>query len=84
MEPDKNLHARIPPALLAQLKRTAQAKHVTVDEVVEEAVERHLHKDAWQDLVEFGRRHSKARGLKPSDVAREIAAVRREAQERPK
>jgi hypothetical protein len=42
MEPEKNLHAKIPPALLAEAENAAQAEHITLDEVTRQAVERYL------------------------------------------
>ena len=82
MEPDKNLHAKIPPALLAEMENAASAEHITVDELVQDAVERRLHRRQWQDVLSFGERHAKARGLTEADVNEAIAEVRRENQER--
>jgi hypothetical protein len=42
MEPEKNLHARIAPALLAEAEKAAQAEHITLDELVSDAMERRL------------------------------------------
>jgi hypothetical protein len=42
MEPDKNLHAKIPPALLAEAEKAASADHISVDELVRDAMERRL------------------------------------------
>ncbi|MFL6465599.1 MAG: hypothetical protein ACJ73N_14470 [Bryobacteraceae bacterium] len=86
MEPDKNLHIKIPPALLAEMENAASAEHITVhitvDELVQDAVERRLHRRQWQDVLSFGERHAKARGLTEADVNEAIAEVRRENQER--
>src|SRR5579884_1525468 len=40
--PEKNLHAFVPPALLEQAQAEAQREHITLDELVREAVERRL------------------------------------------
>jgi hypothetical protein len=82
MEPEKNLHAKIAPALLAEAEKAAQAEHITLDELVSDAMERRLNSRAFEEVLAFGKRHAKERGLKPSDVARAITDVRREKQER--
>jgi hypothetical protein len=40
--PEKNLHAAVPPALLAPAQEAAQQEHITFDELVSEAMERRL------------------------------------------
>lgn len=80
--PEKNLHASVPAALLARAQKTAQREHISLDELVSDAVERRLNRREFEELLDFGKRHAKARGLKPSDVANAIAAVRSEMQER--
>jgi hypothetical protein len=40
MDTEKNLHAAIPPALLAKVQDVAQAERITVDELVQDAVQR--------------------------------------------
>jgi len=78
MEPEKNLHAMIPPALLLEAERAAQAEHITVDELVRDAMERRLNKRELDEVFAFGKRHARERGLKPGDVAAAIADVRSE------
>jgi hypothetical protein len=82
MEPETNLHAKIPPALLAEMEKAAEAEHITLDELVRDAVERRLNRREWQDVVAFGEKHAKARGLTEADVAGAIADVRSESNER--
>ncbi len=40
MEAEKNLHASIPTALLTEAEQAASADHITVDELVRDAMER--------------------------------------------
>ena len=68
--------------MLAEAEKAAQAEHITLDELVSDAMERRLNSRAFGEVLAFGKRHAKERGLKPSDVARAIADVRREKQER--
>ena len=42
MQPEKNLHAAIPPALLEKAQAEAQQEHITLDELVSDAMERRL------------------------------------------
>jgi len=81
MEPEKNLHAKIPAALLAEVEKAAQAEHTTVDELVRDAVERRLDHREWLDLLAFGEKHAKSLGLTEADVPDAIAEVRRETRE---
>ncbi len=78
MEPEKNLHAFVPPALLTRAQEVAQQEHISLDELVSDAMERRLNKREFEETLAFGKRHAKERGLKPSDVAGAIAAVRSE------
>ena len=65
MEPEKNLHAFVPPALLEKAQAEAQQAHVTLDELVREAIERRVNKGEFAEVRAVGKRHAKARGLKP-------------------
>jgi hypothetical protein len=80
-DPDKNLHASVTPALLARAQEVAEQEHITLDELVSDAVERRINKREFEEMLAFGKRHAKARGLKPSDVASAIVAVRSKPQE---
>ena len=79
---DKNLHAAVPPALLARVEQAAESERVTFDDFVAQAMEQRLSRSWLDDVATFGKRHARARGLKPSDVARAIAEVRAEEAER--
>jgi hypothetical protein len=80
--PEKNLHASVPPALLARAAEVAQQEHITLDELVSDAMERRVNKREFEEVLAFGKRHAKERGLKPSDIASAIAATRADASER--
>ena len=74
---EKNLlHASVPPALLAQGEKAAQRQHISLDELVSDAVEQRVNRQEFEEVLAFGKRHAKKRGLKPRDVAGAIAAVR--------
>jgi hypothetical protein len=75
---DKNLHAAVPSGLLSPVQQAAAANNVTVDEFVADAIERRLNRHALEDLLAFGKRHARERGLTSGDVARAIAAERLE------
>ena len=81
-DPDKNLHASVSPALLARAQEVAEQEHITLDELVSDAMERRVNKREFDEVLAFGKRHAKARGLKPSAVASAIAAARSEPKER--
>ncbi len=80
--PEKNLHAAVPPALLARAQEAAQQEHISIDELVSDAMERRLNRREFEEVLAFGKRHAKARGLKTSDVEGAIAAARAEPKER--
>lgn len=82
METEKNLHALVPPALLEKARAAAEQEHITLDELVREAMERRVNKREFEEVLAFGKRHAKSRGLKPSDVAEAIEAARAEPQQR--
>ena len=81
-EPEKNLHAAIPTALLSELEKTAQAEHVTLDEVMRQAAERFIEERHWQELYAFGEQQARALGIKECDVDRIIHQHREKFRER--
>ena len=56
METEKNLQATIPAALLARVEDAARAEHITVDELVRDAVQRRLKNHEWRETLPSGRR----------------------------
>lgn len=73
---EKNLRASVPPVLLAQAQKAAQRQHISLDELVSDAVEERVNRDEFEKVLAFGKRHAKKRGLKLRDVAVAITAVR--------
>ena len=82
MQPEKNLHAAIPPDLLAKAQAAAEQEHITLDELVSDAMERRLNRREFEEVLTFGKRNARKRGLKPSDVEDAVDAVRDEDQQR--
>ena len=82
MDSKKNLHAAVSPALLTRAQEVARQEHISLDEPVSDAVERRLKWREFEEVMAFGKRHAKERGLKPGDVAKALADVRRENPER--
>jgi predicted CopG family antitoxin len=83
MEPDKNLHAAIPPALLSEAERVAQAEHLTVDELVREALERRLRERRRQNLRAYGEAQARKLGITTEeDVERVVHEFREEERAR--
>ena len=76
VEPEKNLHASVPPSLLSQAENAARAEKITLDELVRDAVERRLHRTELEEVLSFGKRHASQRGLVPGDIANAVAEVR--------
>lgn len=60
----------------------AQQEHITLDELVSDAMERRVNKREFEEVLAFGKRHARERGLKPGDVESAIAAARSETKER--
>ncbi len=77
MHYEKNLHAFVPPALLTRAQEAARQERISLDELVSAAVEQRLNMRGLEEVLAFGKRHAKERGLKPGDVAIAIAKERR-------
>ena len=80
MEPENNLHAKVPPALLTEVEKAARAEHLTLDEVIRQAVERFLEDRRWKKVYAFGEQQARKFGVKESDIDRIVH--RRREQER--
>lgn len=78
MEPEKNLHAAVPPALLTQTQKAAQDDHITLDELVRTALEQQLQTRRRQKLYAYGETQAKAAGTKEEDVPRIVKEWRAE------
>ena len=80
--PEKNLHASVPPSLLSQAEKAARAEKITLDELVRDAVERRLRRTELEEVLSFGKRHARQRGLVTGDIAKAVAEVRGQENER--
>jgi hypothetical protein len=76
MTSEKNLHASVPQSLLTQAQELAVLEQISLDELICDAVEKRVNRREFEEVFAFGKRHSRARGLKRSDVAKAIADVR--------
>jgi metal-responsive CopG/Arc/MetJ family transcriptional regulator len=76
MEQDKNLHASIPAALLAEAERIAAASHVSMDELMHEAVQSIVEERSWREVFEFGKKQASKLGYTEEDVERLVHEFR--------
>ena len=84
MEPEKNLHATIPPALLTRAEEMAQQDHISLDQLAAEALQRDL---ARRVLERFKREGDlRRRGMTDEEVEntveRAVHEYRQETRER--
>ncbi len=83
MHYEKNLHAFVPRHFSPGHRKTRPGRSVSVwIELMSDAVEQRLSMRGLEEVLAFGKRHAKERGLKPGDVATAIADERREHPER--
>jgi hypothetical protein len=78
MQPDKNVHLRVPPDLVTEMEAAAKAENKTPDEWAAEAFACHPESSKWRDLVVFGHENARKHGFKEEDVERFIAESREE------
>lgn len=78
MEPEKNLHASVPPALLTRAQEAAQDDDTTLDELVETALELKLQARRRQKLYAYGEGQARLVGVREEDVPRIIEEWRAE------
>ena len=65
-------------SLLRDMDRLAESESRSRSELVREAVRAYVdRKSRWNEIFAFGREVARTRKLKPSDVAKEIAAYRK-------
>lgn len=84
MEPEKNLHASVPPALLTRAREVAEQEHISLDELATEALQRHV---ARRTLERFKREGDfRRRGMTDEQVENTVEQAvheyRQEEQER--
>lgn len=82
VEPEKNLHASIPAALLAEAEQAANADRISVDELVRDAVERRLKNRRRQNLYVYGELQARKLDIQEEDVDRIIHEFREEDRQR--
>lgn len=82
MEPEQNLHAKLPPALLTEAENIAHAEHITLDDVFRLAVERYIEDRRWQKVYQFGEQQARKLGIMEGDVDRIIHQRREKERER--
>ena len=82
MEPEKNLHASIPTALLVEAEKIAAAQHVSMDELTQAAMKRYLDELGWKKLYAYGEGQVRKLGIKEEDVDRIIHEYREEQRQR--
>ena len=84
MEPAKDLHVMLPEALVAQMEQTAESAHITLDELVQQAVQRYMADQRWTKLRAYGEAQARKVGItSEEDVNRavhELRAAEREHQ----
>lgn len=69
----------IPEALLRDMDQVAQRESRSRSELAREAIRSYIErKTEWEEIFASGRKLARARGLRPEDVAGEIAGYRRE------
>lgn len=82
MEAEKNLHASIPNALLAEAEKIAAAQHVSMDELTQAAMKRYLDELGWKKLYAYGEGQARKLGIQEADVDHIIHEFRDEERER--
>ena len=60
MEPEKNLHASVLPALLSRAQKAAQKERISLDKLVSDAMEQRLNRQRFEQVLTFGKRHAKS------------------------
>ena len=74
MEPEKNLHAAVPPALLSRAQEVAQQQHISLDALVRDAMEQRLNSQELEEVLALRKKNSQERVLKPEDAESAIAS----------
>jgi metal-responsive CopG/Arc/MetJ family transcriptional regulator len=83
MEPEKDVHVSLPQTLVAQMEQTAETAHITLDELVQQAVQRYMADRSWTRLRAYGEAQARKVGITTEeDVDRAIHELREEERER--
>jgi hypothetical protein len=62
--------------LVAEIEKVARAQGRSVEEVLNEAIDRYVRDKQWSSLKSYGRAKARERGLTEEDVDTAIAEVR--------
>jgi hypothetical protein len=77
MKPNRDTESvKMPSSLLAEVQAAANEEHRTLDELLQEAVERYLKDRRWQRLLAYGEQQARSLGLTETDVPRLIEEYR--------
>ena len=71
-------HISLPERLMAEVQAAAEERHISVEEVVEEAVRKYFEDHSWVKMLKYGQGRAKALGYTEYDVERLIAETRAE------
>ena len=83
MEPQKDVHVTLPQTLVAQMEQTAETAHITLDELVQQAVQRYMADWRWARLRAYGEVQARKVGITTEeDVDRAVHELRAEERER--
>ena len=66
----------LPEPLVHKAKEAAAREEITLEELVQDAVQRRLDRLDWMKALEVGEQNAREHALKPEDVQNDIAAVR--------
>lgn len=78
----ENVQFSIPSALLIEAQKAASMQHVSMDELMREAVKRYLDDLSWESVFAYGQSRSRKLGIKEEDVERLIDEFREEERQR--
>ncbi len=80
MHSEKNLHAAIPHAVLAEAEKLAAAQHVSLDEFTYIAMKHYMDELGWREFYAYGQQQAQKLGIKEEDVDHIIHEYRQEEQ----
>jgi hypothetical protein len=75
-------HISLPEGLMAEVRAAAEERHISVEEVVEDAVKKYFEDRLWVKMLDYGQSRAKALGYTEEDVGRLIAETRAEKRAR--
>jgi metal-responsive CopG/Arc/MetJ family transcriptional regulator len=75
-------HISLPERLMAEVQAAAEERHISVEEVVEDAVKKYFEDRSCVKMLEYGQSRAKALGYTEDNVERLIAETRAEKRAR--